>query len=315
MILALGLLTMAGALLRFGPVTLARLTASDRRPLASLAAWQLAGWSVVVGVALAAALLASPSLAAAGRLPAGLESCLAAVHDLGNPADSMLVRALGAGVVAGVVLRLLACAALTGVANRHRRGRHRLLLSLVGRPDTGLGAHVVPDDTAVVYCLPGRGGCVVFTSAALERLSGRQRAAVLEHERAHLRGHHGLLVGSSGLLARAFPRIRLFTQIREQTSRLVEMRADDVAVRGHGARPVVEALLALADVRNSGTVLAANGVATAARVERLLGQTGFEGPSILRCVGRVCAAVIAIGVIAATPVLLAIAGHAILCLL
>jgi Zn-dependent protease with chaperone function len=313
MILALGLLSSCAAMLLLGPSALTRWAPADR-PLARLIAWQVLSWSVAVFAISAAALLASPSLAALGHWPAGLESCLATVDRLDDHADNRPVQAVAAGLLASALLRLGWCALGGATANHRRRSRHRVVLSLVGKPDVSLGARVVHDESAVVYCLPGRGGCVVFTSAAIEKLSAPQRAAVLAHEQAHLRGRHHLLVASANLLASAFPRVRLFTITREQTAQLVEMRADDLASRRHGRRPVAEALLALADTGRSATVLAASGVITATRIERLLAFPTSRSTSWLRRLGRVAGLVAGAAVLASSPVLLAAAGHALVCL-
>ena len=315
MILALCLLLVGGGLVLGGPRVLTGWTTTGRRPVAGLLAWQLASWSALVSVLLAAALLASPRLAAVGRLPAGVESCLHGIHHLANPAGNLLLRAMAVALLVGVVVRLLECAGRTALANHRCRARHRVLLRLVGRRDGELQADVVDDDTAVVYCLPGHGGRVVFTSAAVNRLTTSQRSAVLTHERAHLRGRHHLLVSSATLLARTFPGVRLFAQAREQTARLVEMRADDIAVRGHGRRPVAEALLALADTAAPGTALAATGVTTTARIERLLTTPTQHRSSPLRGLARGASTTTAFGVFAASPMLLAIASHAALCLI
>lgn len=315
MILAVCLLLASSVVAVIGPRALARFTASQRWPLASLIAWQVTSWSVVISVVLAASLIAAPALAAAGRLPGGLESCLSAIHHLTNPADSRLLQLVAAAILSALLARLVYCAAVTGAANHRRRARHRVLLSLVAHPDGVLGAHVIADDAAVVYCLPGRGGRVVFTSAALERLTATQLAAVLAHECAHLRGRHHLVVASAGLLALAFPRVRLFAEGWAHTTRLVEMRADDLAARGHGRRSVAEALLALADIASPPAVLAASGVATALRIERLLAPPEPDASPWSSGLARGAISAISIGSLVAAPILLTIAGHAALCLL
>lgn len=316
MILALCLLALSEALLLLGPSLLERWTAGGRAPLASLVAWQFAGWSVVANVALAAALLGSPSLAAVGRLPNRLESCLVAVHHLANPADSLFLQTFAAGALGCLLLRLLGCSIRSTATNRRLRARHRALLNLVGRPDAFLGAHVIFDPTAMAYCLPGRGGRVVITSAAVEKLTAAQRAAVLAHERAHLRGRHHLLVASASLLTRAFPHVRLFRHGLEHTARLVEMHADDLASRSCGRRSVAEALLALGVMDSSAMVLAASAVTTAARIDRLLAQQPTDATSgQVQRARRAAGAVLGASILAASPLLLAAASHAALCLL
>ena len=312
MILAVCLLAVSGSLLVFGTAWLERETSRTRSPLATLLAWQLASWTVIVAMLLAAALVAVPGLAAAGRLPAGVESCLAVLRAVPNPADSGAVRAVAAGALALAVVRLSWCAARGAVTNHRNRARHRALLCLVGIPDAELGAHIISAPAALAYCLPGRGGRVVFTSGALAKLNPSQRMAVLAHEHAHLRGRHHLLIASASTLNRAFPGLALFRHAFARTCELVELRADDLASRSYGRGPVAQALLALADMKQSPTVLAASAVTTAERIERLLQTSPRPRPARIR---RAASGAAVAAMIAGSPILLATAGHAALCLL
>jgi Zn-dependent protease with chaperone function len=311
---ALCLLLVSSALIVAGPRALTRLTRSGRHPLAALVAWQLASWSVLGSVALAAALLAAPELGAASRLPIELEEdCLHAIHHMHNLAHSPLLQAVAALALGGVLFRLGGCAARAWGTTRRLRARHRVLLGLVSRCDPDFDADVVDDDTALVYCLPGHGGRVVFTSAALSLLSAEQRDAVLAHERAHLRGRHHALLASAGLLRSTFPRIRLFTQACEYTALLIEMRADDVAGRRSGRRPLAEALLRLTTVTTPEAALGAAGITTMARIERLLRPPSQQQLSVARQIARDTGLAVAASLLPASPVLLAVAGHALLC--
>jgi Zn-dependent protease with chaperone function len=313
MILALCLLTVGSGVALAGPRVLSRLTRSGRWPLSGVFAWQVASWCVLGSVGLAAALIASPSLAAAGRLPEGLESCVASMVRIVNPADERLLQAMALAVLSGIVIRVVSCLVRVGSMSRRRRTRHRLLLSLVAHWNPQLDAHVIDDATPLVYCLPGQGGRVVFTSAALERLSSVQRQAVLAHERAHLRGRHHALIASATVLARAFPRVALFVQSREHTARLVEMRADDAAARHYGRSLVAGALLVLADMARSDTVLAATGITTVVRIERLMQMPPHVHPTVAGTVMRTSGAVMIAGLLVVLPLLLTIAAHAALC--
>lgn len=314
MILALCLLALAAALMVFGPGWLERGRRPARSPLAELIAWQLAGWMAVGFVVLASTLLAVPALATAGRLPASVESCLAALRNVPNPADSAAVQIIAGATLVLALARLGGCAVRSAATNHRNRARHRTLLCLVATPDDDLGVHVLANSAALAYCLPGRGGRVVFTSGALAKLDATQRTVVLAHERAHLRGHHHLLIASANTLTRAFPGVPLFRRMCARTVELVEMRADDVASRRWGPRPVAAALLALADMNQSATVLAASGVTTAERVERLLHNLHAPAARPLHATRAAGVAIMA-SLTAASPVLLATAGHAVLCLL
>ena len=312
MILAACLLVATGGVLVFGPSWLQRVTSRSRSPLATLVAWQMAAWTTVLAVLFAAALVAIPGLAVAARLPANVESCLVVLRSVPNPADDGIVQILAAAALVVMVLRLSWCAARGAALNHRNRARHRALLGLVGTPDAELGAHIVADPAPVAYCLPGRGGRVVFTSGALTKLDVGQRVAVLAHERAHLRGRHHLLVASASTLTRAFPRLSLFRHAHARTCELVEMRADDLASRRCGRASVAGALLALADMKQTTTVLAATAVTTADRIERLLHDAPPCPPARVR---RAVSGAAMASMVAGSPILLATAGHAALCLL
>jgi bla regulator protein blaR1 len=313
-ILALCLLLVSSALIVAGPQILTRLTRSERRPLAAIVAWQLVSWSALGSVAFAAALVTAPELAAASRLPVELEEdCLDAVQHMRNLAGSALLQAAAALALGGVLMRLAGCAARTWRTTRRVRARQRMLLSVVGRRDPDLDADVVDDETPLVYCLPGRGGRVVFTSAALSRLSAEQRDAVVAHERAHLRGRHHVLVASAALLRSTFPRIRLFTLACEHTALLIEMRADDIAGRGCGRGPLADALLKLTSTTSPQAALGAAGITTAARIERLLRPPSRSQRSVVRQIARDAGLVVGSSLVPASPMLLAVAGHALLC--
>jgi Zn-dependent protease with chaperone function len=314
-ILALCLLLVSSGLVIGAPRVLTRLTRSGRHPVAAIAAWQLAIWFAIGGVLLAAALLASPQLAAAGRLPAGLEACLEAIHHVGSAAENPLLQATAAAVLVGVLLRIAGCAARAWWTTHRLRARHRVLLGLVSRREPDLDVRVVDDDTALVYCLPGRGGGVVFTSAALSRLSAAQRDAVLAHERAHLRGRHHLLMASAALLHNAFPRLRLFANACEHTALLIEMRADDVAGCRYGRRPLAEALVMLTSVVSPQAALGAAGVIATARIERLLRTPAAPERWRVHAIVRGAGIVTASCVFATSPLLLAFASHAMLCVI
>lgn len=310
--LTLGLLTLSGAILVLAPSALPRWESARRRPLIGLVVWYMVSWSAVVFAALAGAFLAVPSLIDVARLPTGWHACLVAIEGLEHPT----VRVLAGAALALLIARVIGCATHTTWVNRRRRARHRLVLSLVAQPDNTLGACVVCDAEPVVYCLPGPdGGTVVFTSAAVERLSASQRAAVVAHERAHLRGRHHLLLASAGLLAAAFPRVRVFGVALEQVAQLVEMHADDVAARGHGRRSVAEALLVLSDIGVPPAVLAATGVVTAARIERLLAGPSRDVPPRSSWAARAIGVTVGIVTLIASPLLLAGVGSSLLCLI
>ena len=88
---------------------------------------------------------------------------------------------------------------------------------------------------AVAYCLPGRVGTIVLTTAALAALDDAELAAVLAHERAHLRGRHHLVLAAASALAQTLPFLPGLCTAQTELARLLEMIADDKAAdRGAG---------------------------------------------------------------------------------
>ena len=136
------------------------------------------------------------------------------------------------------------------------------------------GALVVDYPTAAAYCLPGlRSRIVVLSVGTLELLGRGELAAVLAHERAHLRERHDLVLLPFTALRRAFPRSVMCADAHRAVALLIEMLADDRALRGRPARELVSALVRFG---TAGTcpapagALAAGQGDMAARVARLL---------------------------------------------
>jgi hypothetical protein len=80
----------------------------------------------------------------------------------------------------------------------------------------------------------------------LARLDRVELEAVLAHEHAHLRARHDLVIEAFTALWIAFPRVVRSRVAVDQIRTLLEMAADDGAVRTVGAVPMARALVALA---------------------------------------------------------------------
>ncbi|HEX6353077.1 M56 family metallopeptidase [Actinophytocola sp.] len=123
------------------------------------------------------------------------------------------------------------------------RRRHRDMLSLVAREDSGLpGVLILDHPLTVAYCLPGLRARVVLSSGALSTLSKQELAAVLAHEQTHARERHDLVLLPFTALRRLVPRSRLATVADEAVALLVEMRADEGACRDQSAGSLAQAL-------------------------------------------------------------------------
>lgn len=181
---------------------------------------------------------------------------------------------------------VLVCRDLT----RHRR-RHRHLLRLVARSEEALpGVEVLDHPLPAAYCLPGRGGLIVLSSGALRLLGPEQLAAVVAHERAHLRQRHDLVLLPLLAWRRLLPHSALLLEAVAAVRLLLEMCADDACCRRLPRRDLTDALTRFTAA--GGTVpppaggFAAADTSVTARTARLLappppGTTAFARTAVL----------------------------------
>ena len=243
---------------------------ADRSPRLAVAAWQAASAGALVSVVLAGLALLVPAGAVAEGLAAVLDACAATIA-AGYRSPGHLVAVLAGVLLAGgVFLRLFWVAARTRLRDQRERRRLRATILAGARSEPSLGAVVLDSHHPAAFCLPGRRRTVVVTTAAVRTLSANELAAVLAHERAHLRGRHHLTVGAARILERAFPWVPLFSRGRTETERLLELVADDAAAREVDRVDVASALVTLAGMRAPATALAAAEGAGVVRVTRLL---------------------------------------------
>ncbi len=258
---------------------LARATWPSRSPRWAIVLWQALGASALLAAAGAGLALALPALRLSGDLSAVLRECVMALRAQYASPGGAFTAAVGAVFALTVLASAGWCVTRELTAAATARRAHRDLLRLTSRPfdpdRAGSADSVVVQHTSLVaYCLPGRGGRIVLTSAALAALSPDEVAAVLAHERAHLAGRHHLALAAAAGLDRAFRFVPLFRLARKQTAVLVEMLADDSATRSTQPLTVASAILQLAGPGNMGAVpvaaLGAAETATGDRVRRLL---------------------------------------------
>jgi Zn-dependent protease with chaperone function len=268
-----------------------------RAPAAAIILWQALGlgWGLAAvgalagfGAADARAGVAGGTLALASRVLQGPRLA----------AGILSLRLLA--VVAGLVLFLLLCWVLVAafaVVLRARR-RQRVLLSLLAHGDPKVpGALVVDHPAAAAYCVPGLRSRIVISAGALDLLDQAELAAVLAHERAHLRARHDLVLLPFTALLRAFRWSAVACEAHASVSLLVEMLADDRALRHRPARELATALLRVGAAGGGhaplGALAAADGQ-VAARVSRLLRPAPRLTAPALFMVGMTAAATVAV---------------------
>ena len=298
MTVTVALLALAAALLVLAPRAIDAGWA-DRCPRLAVAAWQAVSAGVLVSVVLAGLALLVPAGAVADGLASILDACAATIAAVYRSPGQLAAVLAGVLLSGGVLLRLGWVAVRTRRRDQRERRRLRTTILAGARPEQALGAVVLESDHAAAFCLPGRLRTVVVTTAALHTLSADELAAVLAHERAHLRGRHHLAVGAARILDRAFPGLALFSRSRAETERLVELLADDAAARQVNRVEVASALVTLAGMRAPAAALAAAQGAGVLRVTRLLRPAAPLG--VAQRIAAATAAVLAV----AGPVALA----------
>jgi beta-lactamase regulating signal transducer with metallopeptidase domain len=258
------------AVLLVGPPVLRGLTRSGYSPRLGAAAWMTAIGSVVVSWVAATTFTLADLVHHWNHPGSVLASCLAALRGIaaGNALQLGLLIFVGLGATAVMISAMRLVRMLMRM--RSQTHGHASDVRLVGRRLTGLDAVVIDAPEPAAYCIAGRPHEVVITSAALATLTKPQLAAILAHERAHLKGRHPEIVAVARGLAATFPRLTLMTEGAQQISRLLEMCADDAAASEHGPQPILGGILALAGAAPvpSGA-LGASGAAVLARAERL----------------------------------------------
>ena len=254
-----------------------------RSPAAAILLWQALG--LAGGLAAVGALLAIGVSGPGGRpgVLGGLTELavrLAAGQWVTPHQPLVLTTVRFVALTAGIVLFSMLCGVLVmafaDAIGARRRQRELLALLAHGDPKVP-GALVIDYPAAAAYCLPGIRSQIVVSVGTLDLLGPAELTAVLAHERAHLRARHDLVLIPFTSLRRAFPKSRVIAQAHRTVALLVEMMADDRALRVRGlvARELATALLrfgtAGADGAPAGALAAAEGEGElTARVNRLL---------------------------------------------
>jgi len=266
---ALAFALLALALVGPVPALLARAAWPLRAPRAAVVLWQAVALAAVLsafsaGLALAVQLFApGPD----GRPTAAVAERIAA---LGWPQWLSSVLVLGLTLLIGA--RLTLAVIRVAIGTRRRRAQHRILVDLLAERRRELGGVRVLDVAEpLAYCLPGMRSRVVLSRGTLSALSAPELAAILGHERAHLRARHDLVLEAFITLHTAFPRVVRSGSALSAVRLLVELLADDAAVRAAGPHPLARALVTCACGPTPAGALAAGGPTTVIRVRRLSG--------------------------------------------
>lgn len=282
---ALAFTVLAIALTGPVPRLLARSDWPMRAPRAAIVLWQSIAAAAVLSAFSAGLAIASGLFA---RHPGGQPdwSPAAEIGALGWPLWLCSVMVFALTLLIGV--RLVASSVIVAAETRRRRAHHRMVVDLLGDHRHGSGVRVIDVAEPLAYCLPGIRSRVVLSKGTLSALSHSEVQAILRHERAHLRARHDLVLESFIAVHTAFPRFVRSGSALRAVRLLVELLADDAAVRAVGPAPVARALVACAAARTPAGAMAAGGATTVIRVRRLAGRPN----SMLLSLGAYLAALV-----------------------
>jgi Zn-dependent protease with chaperone function len=268
---AAGLLIYSVVMVALAPTLLSVLTRGGSAPRFGVAAWLTAVVSVLATWIAIPVLVILDVAFHGGRRQSLLASCVQFLCDIasgraGLAAQSTMVVVAAVLAVAVVAVGMKAARTISRLHSRAHR--HAQAVRMVGRPTSQRDVFIVDTDERTAYCVAGAPPAIVVTTGAIAALGGDELQAVLAHERAHLDGHHLKIVTALRGLAMVFPRVRLMTRAATDVGRLLEMCADDAAVRRHGQHSLLAGLMALAGATPAQALGAAD-VALLNRAERL----------------------------------------------
>src|ERR1700733_11295232 len=259
-----------------GSRLLGRARWTARAPLLAVVTYLAGGWSVVAALGLAGLTLAVHATAIGGGLSHLIGACVLRLRETYGTPGGATVAGLGLTLAGAVAARTV----LTAMTHLRAAGQQALLHAetarIVGRPEPSLGAVLVEHSEPVAYCVAGRHPTVILSTGALQALEPAQVSAVVAHERAHLAGRHHRLLALARIGRLVLPFLPLMRDADAQVARLVEMHADDAAVRASDPRSVATALVVLATGDRPAPALAApaGGVSRSGRQPRS-GPRGF----------------------------------------
>ena len=265
------------ALVLVGPAPswLARAQWPLRAPRAAMALWQSIAIAAVLsafscGLAIAANLLVPDAQGRPTTNP------FDEIESLGVVLWTVYVSVFLITLLIGA--RLFYTVIRVAMRTRARRSAHRELIDLLDRMDrtvpgdplSARDVRMLEVDQPMAYCLPGLRQRVVISEGTVARLRRDELDAVISHERAHLRARHDLILEAFIAVHEAFPRFVRSRSALGAVQFLVELLADDTAIRCAGRKQLGRALVACADSVAPRGAMAIGGPSTLTRVQRLV---------------------------------------------
>lgn len=179
------------------------------------------------------------------------ERCLAAASPFGAPA-TLNTSVPVALLLLAPAIALVIVIGLAAFLSFRRGRRTRALAEAVRRRATrtqvaGHDVMLLPDERAIAYSLPHSRGGIVISAGLCSTLGEIELTAVLEHESAHIRQRHHLILAALEAVTWPLRWIPLVRSIRDAVPHYLEIASDNRARRCTGTPALASALLKLAD--------------------------------------------------------------------
>ncbi|HSO15166.1 MAG TPA: M56 family metallopeptidase [Arthrobacter sp.] len=228
------------------PVLLSRAQWPARSPFTAMLLWQaiaLAG-----GLSMIGAMLVYGLEPVGDNLLAGLKALAGMVFNDAPTTALGFWHIFALSAAALLTAHLVFTLLLTYYKIQRQRRRHRELLALLASPSAdGPRTMVINVDSPVAYCLPGGARSVtVLSDGLMAALEPAELRAVLNHENAHLDQRHHLLLWAFAAWRQALPWLPTTRLAQEAVSSLIEMLADDVALKTESKATLIKAIAIVA---------------------------------------------------------------------
>ncbi|MFC3298946.1 M56 family peptidase [Arthrobacter agilis] len=226
------------------PIALSRASWPARAPFTAMVLWQ--------SIALGGGLSMIGAMLVWGLEPLGDNLVSASAGFLrilvsDEPAASLgVVHVFAISAATLLFGHLVSTLILTFIRIRRQRSRHRDMLTLLSSPAADQPATlVISHPVPVAYCLPGGARSVtVMSDGLMDLLTRAELDAVLTHESAHLHQRHHLLLWAFAAWRSALPWLPTSLLAQRAVSELIEMLADDEALR-HVDEPTLVRAIAI----------------------------------------------------------------------
>lgn len=218
-----------------------------RRPTLGLLVWQLV--ALVGGTSMIGSLVLLGAATFADDIPDAANGMWRFVTHNELPEGSSVWSLLALSGALFLTAHLLLNLLVTVVYAERERARHAQLITLLSEPMSDRpGTRLIDTPAPVAYCLPGAlKSITVLTAGLIELLDDEELRAVIEHERAHVRLRHDIVLILFTAWKVSLPWLPTARNASREVALLLEMHADDTALKSVDRASLARAIMVVAE--------------------------------------------------------------------